>query len=551
MAAASVSNTGNSVSLELSNQFSALENMDTFEEFEKFLENVDINVQTEGTVVNPTVSHTENVDNRKDNADFQLPKSQLRSSAKAAKRKEHSPNHSPPHTKPRLSLSDDEPIMRTIYVEGLNFNLAADVKSKPFKYQLELESKYKPVESLTPLFKTGNIRVVCKSKEQKQLFITDCKTICNKQVKVTEPYCVQRLKPDNTARQSTSNIDIKYKKGVITGYTDDYPCKDLATTVGAVWAKRLTKFVNGQEQETTAVLFAFPEDKPMPDVVNIGFILYKIKPYIPTPVRCTNCQQFTHRTEDCQHSKRCSRCGDYHTFKDCTKTDPNEFACVNCHGRHSAAFRGCPVYLEKRETLKIAAVNNLSYRDAITKYKEIEEQRQIESEREQQRAAQRLTTTAAVASNNTTTDTNQADTQRRESVSTSGPRKKVPRENSAQNKRQTDLAAGSQNQHISNATEPPPPAKQTKTVSCGTQTEPWSPLDDHELKSMLHTITTVLYSTMRQLNETNPDSASQSRLLLLVKLIDKLKSPETAKKSETHQPSIFTQLGNIFSKSKT
>src|SRR6218665_3935632 len=48
-----------------------------------------------------------------------------------------------------------------------------------------------------------------------------------------------------------------------------------------------------------------------------------------------------------------------HTY---TYTYTNEIKkCINCHGEHSAAFKGCPVYVKTQEILKIRNFQNVSY----------------------------------------------------------------------------------------------------------------------------------------------------------------------------------------------
>ena len=43
--------------------------------------------------------------------------------------------------------------------------------------------------------------------------------------------------------------------------------------------------------------------------------------------------------------------------------------CANCKGQHSAAYKGCSKYQEVSKVLKVAAVDKVSYRDALMKVK--------------------------------------------------------------------------------------------------------------------------------------------------------------------------------------
>jgi len=101
-----------------------------------------------------------------------------------------------------------------------------------------------------------------------------------------------------------------------------------------------------------------------------AFLRRKVKQYVPLPMRCNKCQSFGHQADHCKHQVKCVRCGQSHSFESClVKDDVAQAVCANCKGNHSAAFRGCPKYQQVSETLKVAAVNKISYRDALVKVK--------------------------------------------------------------------------------------------------------------------------------------------------------------------------------------
>ena len=65
---------------------------------------------------------------------------------------------------------------------------------------------------------------------------------------------------------------------------------------------------------------------------------------------------------------KCVRCGQGHSWENCpVKDDLTQAVCVNCKGRHSAAYKGCSKYQEVSKVLKVAAVDQVSYRDALIK----------------------------------------------------------------------------------------------------------------------------------------------------------------------------------------
>jgi len=94
---------------------------------------------------------------------------------------------------------------------------------------------------------------------------------------------------------------------------------DIKEETNAIWARRITKVVDGQfrVRPTGAVIIAYEEE--LPGAVYIGVMRYRVSLYVPTPTRCDKCQRFGHRADQCKSAQlRCSRCGKNHEFKDCT-----------------------------------------------------------------------------------------------------------------------------------------------------------------------------------------------------------------------------------------
>ena len=108
----------------------------------------------------------------------------------------------------------------------------------------------------------------------------------------------------------------------------------------------------------------------LPRQVYIGFISYKVYLFIPRPMRCGNCQRFSHRTNQCTAPPRCVKCGDNHEYKDCTITDKTRFLCINCDDDHSAASADCPQFKTVQLSLEIRAKQHKTYKEALLQAKE-------------------------------------------------------------------------------------------------------------------------------------------------------------------------------------
>lgn len=114
-------------------------------------------------------------------------------------------------------------------------------------------------------------------------------------------------------------------------------------------AKRLTK---GKEKvESLQILLYFKTE--MPPKVQLGYVSYPVREYIPTPLRCF---RFGHIAAQCRGKIRCAKCG-----------ENIELKCCNCGGQHSAAYGGCEKQKEAREVLKYKIIHQVSYVEALKK----------------------------------------------------------------------------------------------------------------------------------------------------------------------------------------
>lgn len=87
-----------------------------------------------------------------------------------------------------------------------------------------------------------------------------------------------------------------------------------------------------------------------------------VEMYIPTPLRCINCQRLGHTKYWCRRTEEtCARCGESgHRDRDCN----NNPCCVNCKGEHSASSRDCERYKLKAEILATQAREHTTYYEA-------------------------------------------------------------------------------------------------------------------------------------------------------------------------------------------
>ena len=160
------------------------------------------------------------------------------------------------------------------------------------------------------------------------------------------------------------HVSLNSSKGVIRtrefdGVSDEVMLEGLKKQcVTAV--KRITIRKDGKIIQTSTFIITF--NKPtLPKEILAAYILIKVDPYIPNPLRCFKCQRFGHHQERCKQQPRCARCGqEGHIDSACT----NKTKCCNCDGDHPAFSRECPQWTREKEIQHVRVSNKISFPEA-------------------------------------------------------------------------------------------------------------------------------------------------------------------------------------------
>ncbi|GFS93555.1 uncharacterized protein TNCV_87271 [Trichonephila clavipes] len=95
--------------------------------------------------------------------------------------------------------------------------------------------------------------------------------------------------------------------------------------------------------------------------VKAAYLHCPVRPYIPNPLRCFQCQRFGHSKTVCRGQPTCSRCAEVgHDSADCKAKE----RCVNCKGDHSSFSRSCPTWILEKEITAVKIKNKISYPEA-------------------------------------------------------------------------------------------------------------------------------------------------------------------------------------------
>ncbi|GFT90271.1 uncharacterized protein TNCV_701831 [Trichonephila clavipes] len=113
--------------------------------------------------------------------------------------------------------------------------------------------------------------------------------------------------------------------------------------------RRITIRRDGQVLNTKHLILTF-NTPDLPQTVKMAYIRCPVRPYIPNPLRCFQCQRFGHSKTVCRGQPTCSRCAEVgHDSADCKAKE----RCVNCKGDHSSFSRSCPTWLLEKEITAI------------------------------------------------------------------------------------------------------------------------------------------------------------------------------------------------------
>ncbi|GFX96350.1 CCHC-type domain-containing protein [Trichonephila clavipes] len=99
----------------------------------------------------------------------------------------------------------------------------------------------------------------------------------------------------------------------------------------------------------------------LPQTVKMAYIRCPVRPYIPNPLRCFQCQRYGHSKNVCRGQPTCPRCGESgHDSADCKKKEQ----CLNCKGEHPAYSRPVLLGLSRKEITSVKIKDKISYPEA-------------------------------------------------------------------------------------------------------------------------------------------------------------------------------------------
>ncbi|XP_073986843.1 uncharacterized protein [Rhodnius prolixus] len=152
-------------------------------------------------------------------------------------------------------------------------------------------------------------------------------------------------------------------QGVITCkdflHSDLEDIKEGLASEGVIDVRRIKRWQGECLVDTASLVLTFNKPKP-PSTIEAAFYKLRVRPYIPSPMRCYRCQRFGHTSQRCKAAEQLCVCGKVSHDGDCTPP----ISCVNCGGDHTAKSNGCPILQKEKEIQKVKTLQQLSYPEA-------------------------------------------------------------------------------------------------------------------------------------------------------------------------------------------
>lgn len=125
--------------------------------------------------------------------------------------------------------------------------------------------------------------------------------------------------------------------------------------------ERLKKRFNNELRESTSIKITL-KGRKLPESIRIGYLNFKVRPFVNPPMQCYRCQRIGHVSKGCTSKVEvCMLCGDNHNKMHCNSS---KRSCINCKGNHASNSNLCQVLKNAKEIEKIRANQQVDYKTA-------------------------------------------------------------------------------------------------------------------------------------------------------------------------------------------
>ena len=217
--------------------------------------------------------------------------------------------------------------------------------------------------------------------------VEECKKLLSGNILIKTKNYVQANKlttlialSDSITVEVTEHKILNQTKGVI--YSNDLrgiPENEITNELSDQRVSEVKKIMKSDKNhivETGLHILTF-SSSTLPNDIKIGYQKINVRPYIPLPTKCNNCQQYGHIAKYCKNKKVCFNCSkEFHLNPESKEECKNEVNCVNCihfkmpNTKHSSKDKNCPVFIKHKELQAIKTIEKVDNKTANKIYNE-------------------------------------------------------------------------------------------------------------------------------------------------------------------------------------
>ncbi|XP_068217683.1 uncharacterized protein [Palaemon carinicauda] len=139
--------------------------------------------------------------------------------------------------------------------------------------------------------------------------------------------------------------------------------EDELKSQGVVKVVRMRKRVGEQRIPLATLIITFDQCR-LPNVIKAGWLSLKVKPYIPSQLRCYHCQMYGHLSQKCKEKVNnkpavCANCGK--SSHGVCRENPN---CIHCGEAHPATSKSCIKFIFEKEIQAIRTMERVTFKEA-------------------------------------------------------------------------------------------------------------------------------------------------------------------------------------------
>ena len=133
---------------------------------------------------------------------------------------------------------------------------------------------------------------------------------------------------------------------------------------GCESATRIFKSIGGSKVASPVVILSF--QGKVPDRVKLGYLSFKVKPFVREPIRCYKCNAYGHIAANCANKTKCPRCLGEHSLKECPNKEA-EKRCATCNStNHHTGQAACPQRKIEKDAILRRATKNFTHVKSLT-----------------------------------------------------------------------------------------------------------------------------------------------------------------------------------------